>query len=202
MTIKNVVFDMGQVLLRFDGMMLSSAFTNDEGDARLLNAALFAHPSWSLLGAGAIDEGTMERVAAARLPERLHPNLHRALAEWDLHQPAITGTNRLAERIHAAGLGVYLLSNAGLRFERAHARIPCWDIMDGWVVSAYEGLMKPDPRIYQLLCDRYGLKPAECLFVDDNRDNVAGAMVAGMEAHLFVGADALGHELMQRGTEV
>ena len=80
--------------------------------------------------------------------------------------------------------GIYLLSNAGLRFERACTRIPCWSLMDGWVVSAFERLMKPDPSIYLLLCDRYGLEPSSCLFVDDNEDNVIGARAAGLAAYL------------------
>ena len=99
MGIENVIFDMGNVLLRFDGMLFSRIFTKDEDDARLLNEALFAHPSWSLLDAGVIDEDTMERIAQTRLPERLHAALHGALTEWDLHQPPIPGTNELARRL-------------------------------------------------------------------------------------------------------
>ena len=46
---------------------------------------------------------------------------------------------------------------------------------------------KPDPAIYQLLCERYGLTPAECLFVDDNADNCEGARIAGMQAVHYTG---------------
>lgn len=59
--------------------------------------------------------------------------------------------------------------------------------MDGRVVSGFERVMKPDPAIYLLLCGRYGLDPARCLFVDDNADNCRGAEVAGMRAHRFDG---------------
>ena len=59
--------------------------------------------------------------------------------------------------------------------------------MKGRVVSAEEKLMKPDPAIYELLCRRYGLVPAECLFVDDNADNCRGAEVAGMRSFHFTG---------------
>ena len=198
MGIENVIFDMGNVLLRFDGMLFSRIFTKNEDDARLLDEALFANPSWALLDAGVIDEDTMERIAQTRLPERLHTALHSALAEWDLNQPPIPGTNELARRLHEAGRGIYLLSNAGLRFERACTRIPCWSLMDGWVVSAFERLMKPDPSIYLLLCDRYGLEPSSCLFVDDNEDNVIGARAAGLAAYLFDDARGLEAELRRQ----
>ena len=71
--------------------------------------------------------------------------------------------------------------------------------MDGWVVSAFERLMKPDPSNYLLLCDRYGLEPSSCLFVDDNEDNVIGARAARLAAYLFDDARGLEAELRRRG---
>jgi HAD superfamily hydrolase (TIGR01509 family) len=189
--VRNVIFDMGGVLLRFDGLLFSRFYTSSEEDAAALNAALFSSSAWPLLDAGVISEPTIERMAQARLPERLWTNLHEALGHWQEHQPAIVETNEVVGRLHAAGYGCYLLSNAGLRFWRAKERIPSFPVMDGWVVSAFEHLMKPDPAIYLLLCERYGLDPAGCVFVDDNADNTRGAEAAGMHAHLFQGAAGL-----------
>ena len=98
-----------------------------------------------------------------------------------------------------AGYGCYVLSNAGTRFWRQKDRIPSFPLMDGWVVSAFERIMKPDPAIYLVLCERYGLNPASCLFVDDNADNVAGARVAGMQAHQFTSAQELEGYLRELG---
>ena len=67
---KVFVFDMGQVLLHFDGHEFSSLYVDSEEDAALLDAALFSSPTWSLLDAGVISEATMERVASSHLPER------------------------------------------------------------------------------------------------------------------------------------
>lgn len=197
--IENVIFDMGQVLLRFDGMMFARVFTDSEEDAVLLDEALFSSPAWPLLDSGTISEETMEMVAGNRLPERLHANLREAMADWDLHQPAIPETNELASRMKDAGLGLYLLSNAGVRFRRARNRIPCYPLLDGCVVSAFERLMKPDPRIYRLVCDRFGLAAESCLFVDDNPDNVEGAGVAGMQGYVFDDAAGLERFMAERG---
>ena len=98
-------------------------------------------------------------------------------------------TNDLARRLHQAGYDLYLLSNAGVRFDRAKGRIPVLPLLSGWVVSAYEHLMKPDPAIYALLCQRYGLEPSACLFVDDSQDNVEDARRAGMSAYRFTTAE-------------
>lgn len=197
--IKNVVFDMGGVLMRFRGIEFAREFTEGEKDAQALDEALFRNPSWALLDAGAIDAATMERVAAARLPKRLHPNLHECVHGWYRHRQTIPGTNDLVARLHGAGYGCYLLSNAGTNFMAFKDDIPAFSHMDGWVVSAFVHLMKPDPRIYRLLTDEYGLEPSECLFVDDNADNVRGAEVAGMRGHLFTTPEALEADLRARG---
>ncbi|MCI1665509.1 MAG: HAD family phosphatase [Atopobiaceae bacterium] len=194
--VENVVFDMGNVLLRWDPPFFSRLFTDDEADAELIRLALFDAPEWPLLDAGAISEDTMERIGELRLPEserdRLSPTLRRTFAEWDLHQQRIPETNALVERLHAEGTGCYLLTNAGMRFSRQRGNIPCADVMDGIVVSACERLMKPDPAIYLLLCERYGITPESCLFVDDGPRNVDGAMRAGMRGFVFDGdVDAL-----------
>jgi HAD superfamily hydrolase (TIGR01509 family) len=194
--IDNVVFDMGNVLLRWDPPFFSHLFAECERDAELICTCLFDAAEWPLLDAGAISEDTMERIAQLRLPEadreRLSPVLHRTFAEWDLHQVRIPETNDLVERLHAEGVGCYLLTNAGTRFCRQRGNIPCAHVMDGIVVSATEHLMKPDPDIYLLLCRRFGITPESCLFVDDSPRNVDGALRAGMRGFVFDGdADAL-----------
>lgn len=200
--VKNIIFDVGGVLVRFDGKLFARPYVEDDADAALIDGALFSSPFWPLLDAGAISEQTMERVAADTLPERLRSTLHECFADWHNHLPVIEGTNELAVRLHEAGYGCYILSNAGTRFWLQKDRIPSLPCMDGWIASAFERLMKPDPAIYLTLCERYGLRPEECLFVDDNAANVRGAEVAGMRAHLFAGADELEKHLGKLGLEV
>lgn len=185
--LRNVIFDMGNVLMRFDGPYFAGLFTSTPEDARLLNEALFGSPSWVLLDSGTVTHETVERVAAAHLPERLHPNLHECMAHWSEHSTPLKGTNELAARLKGEGYGIYVLTNASTRVRQQLDHMPAWPCVDGCVVSGIERLMKPDPAIYQLLCERYDLDPATCLFVDDNADNCVGARVAGMRALHFTG---------------
>ena len=67
------------------------------------------------------------------------------------------------------------------------------------VVSGEEKLLKPDPAIYYRALDRFGLKPAQALFVDDRQINVEGAEAVGMQGHLFTGADGLRSRLAAEG---
>lgn len=185
--IKNVVFDMGNVLMLFDGPYFSAQFTENEADATALQRALFGSPAWNLLDSGTISYDTMLRVARAHLDERLWPNLDACFADWATYSTPIEKTNALAAELKREGYGIYLLSNAGTRIHDQLSHMPAWNLMDGAVVSGEERLMKPDPAIYQLLCERYGLLADECLFVDDNTDNCEGARAAGMRAVRYTG---------------
>lgn len=185
--IKNVVFDMGNVLMLFDGPYFSAQFTDNETDAAALQRALFGSPAWNLLDSGTISYDTMLRVARAHLDERLWPNLEACFAGWAAYSTPIEETNALAAELKREGYGIYLLSNAGTRVHDQLGHMPTWDLMDGAVVSGEERLMKPDPAIYQLLCERYGLLAEECLFVDDNADYCEGACAAGMRSVRYTG---------------
>lgn len=180
--IRNVIFDMGNVLMTFDGPRFAGLFTDTPEDADLLDGALFGTTMWSLLDSGTISHETMRRHALAHLPERLHPNLNECFDHWPDHSEPIAATNELGIRLKREGYGIYVLSNANARIMDQLGHAPVTPYLDGCVVSAKERIMKPDPAIFRLLCLRYRLDPAECLFVDDNADNCEGARVAGLRA--------------------
>ena len=186
-SVKNVIFDMGNVLMTFDGPHFSSLFTDTPEDAALLQNALFGSTMWSLLDSGTISHETMTRYAENHLPERLHPNLHACIARWPDYSVPIEGVNDLAIRLKGEGYGIYVLTNANTRVMEQLGHAPALPFVDGYLVSAEERLMKPDPAIFRLICERFGLNPADCLFVDDNEDNCIGARVAGMHAYHFTG---------------
>ena len=161
--LRAIVFDMGNVLMTFDGPYFASCFTDTPEDAALLNDALFGAPIWALLDSGTVSHETALRVATAHLPERLRPNVEKCFRHWPELSEPLEDVNDL--------LG--------------HA--PATPHLDGVVVSGIERVMKPDPAIFLLLCERYGLAPEECIFIDDNADNCEGARVAGMHAYHFTG---------------
>lgn len=201
--IENVVFDMGGVLMYFEPERYARAHTTSDEDARLVADALFCTPEWWQLDGGVIGEETVERCSRERLPERLHPALHETFAHWDEGRRPMDDMNDLVERLRRTGMGLYLLSNAGTRFERFGPTLPCFHCFDGCVVSAFEHLVKPDPAIFALLCERYGLDPATCLFVDDSQRNVEGARLAGMRGFRYDGDEpALEGFLLEHGVEM
>ena len=109
----------------------------------------------------------------------------RMLGEAIARQEAIEPTERLLGDLKLAGYRLYVLSNMSREFIEFLRRQPVYRLFDGEVVSCEERTVKPEPRIYEILLDRYGLDPAETLFVDDRPANIAAAQRFGIEGFLF-----------------
>lgn len=100
--------------------------------------------------------------------------------------------NALVHRAHSDGVRTALLSNS---WGNAYPRDTWADMFDTVVISGEVGLRKPEPEIFALTCDRLGLAPAECVFVDDMPDNVEGARACGLAAIQHVSYDETAAEL-------
>src|SRR3546814_6091835 len=110
------------------------------------------------------------------------------------------GSLELVERLGAAGVPLFAIPNFGHEFwEGFRPTQPIFDRFRDIIVSGTEKLMKPDPAIYALAIERFGIDPAGALFVDDVAANVAGAESAGIAGHRFVDAAMLERALVARG---
>ncbi len=200
--IRNIVFDMGGVLLRFDSRGLARAHTETEDDAKLLWRATLGGAWWHRLDRGGGDDEVLSKMLPD-LPERLWPNAKALMEDWDESLAPNGEMVALAEELGENGYPRYLLSNTPWRFTRFRVKLPVLERFDGLVLSCQEGLIKPDPALYRLMFDRYGLKPEECFFIDDNSINIEGARFVGMSAHHFSGdMSALRRDLAAHGVNV
>jgi len=195
--IKNIIFDMGHVLLWYLPMPACQALTENGEDAQALRDAFFGGQLWVEIDHGRLDGEAFTSAVKALLPARLHPAvdaLYRGMPE-NIMSP-VEGMADVVDDAFRKGLHVYLLSNAGLWMSRRRDILPHVGRFDGIMFSADKGMVKPDPRLYQLLMKRYGLKPEECFFVEDRADNLRAAEALGWRTHPFAGdAQALKREL-------
>ena len=195
--VRAIVFDIGGVLLDWD----PSRVYRDRLDPAALDRFLseICTPEWNAtLDAGRpLDEACGE--LAARFPD--HAQLIHAWKRQDeMIAGEIAGTAEIVDRLKAAGVPLYLLSNMPADvFAARRARYQVLQRFDGAVVSGEEGVLKPSPEIFAILRDRYSLVPHETLFVDDQPANVAGARAAGFLAHRFVDAATLAAALREHG---
>ncbi len=196
---RNVIFDIGRVLIHWDMRVVFRRFLPDEAAV----AEFLAETGWHDWNIG-LDRGGRWDEAVADLAAR-HPR-HRAVIEashrcWHESVPGpIEGTVEILGALHAAGTPLYAITNFSLekwhetraRFEFLRTRFR--DV----VVSSEEGVIKPDPEIYRRCLDRNGLLAAECVFIDDSADNIAAAGALGIDGILFTDPPALAAALRAR----
>jgi putative hydrolase of the HAD superfamily len=151
---------------------------------------------------GTLCEETAEPLMCQRLPEHLHSAVHSLVSEWDNPMLPIAGMAELVEELKEKGYGIYLLSNASVRQHDYWPRVPGSEFFDGTLISADEKIMKPQPEIYRLCMQRFGLKPEECMFIDDVQANVDGAVACGIAGVVFKGAAALRSSLKAAGIRI
>lgn len=189
--IKNVVFDMGKVLVGYDGMRVCEHFIENESDRQQVHTAVFVSPEWVMLDMGVLTDEQALQSICTRLPKRLHETAALCMREWHNYcmwtlpemDPVIRG---LKER----GFGIYLCSNAAIRLLDCYPKvIPAVDCFDGLLFSADVKCIKPQKEIYRHLFDRFGLTPKECFFVDDVPVNIEGARACGMDGYCFWDGD-------------
>lgn len=185
--IRNIVFDMGKVLIDFDPAVFVRRLKLAEEDARFLMPQVFRSVEWANMDWGIMTDEEAVASICGRVPERLHDAVRRLVLEWDRPIMPIDGMEELIGGLKGAGYGIYLLSNASRRHPDYWPRIPASRFFDGVLVSYSVKTVKPQPEIYKMLCDRFGLKAEECFFVDDLPLNVAGACRSGMSGMVFHG---------------
>ena len=183
--IKNILFDMGNVLIYFDRNLFMDRLGLSKEDQALLNRELFVSLEWVRMDRGSLVEEQAVELICQRLPERLHEAAEQLVCHWDEPLIPVPGMYELIEELKAAGYGIYLLSNASLRQHAYWPRIEASKFFDGTLISADEGLMKPQPEIYRLILERFGLKAEESFFIDDLPANIEGAFYCGMPGAVF-----------------
>lgn len=198
MAVRNVVFDIGGVLLDWDPRHLYRQLINDPAELEWLLANVCTMEWNATLDAGRSFDEACDELAGH------HPEHAELIHAWkrqdDMVSGEIAGTAALVSRLCAGGVRMYLLTN--MPSQVFAARLARYDVLkgfDGAIVSGDEGVLKPSPEIFRLLTERYRLEPGETLFIDDSLVNVEGARAAGLRAHHFVDPKSLEAELVSRG---
>lgn len=189
--IRNIVFDMGKVLLDYDPVKVCRQFTDREEDVALIGKELFFSEEWVMLDRGDVTEEEALLRVQGRLPdERLKTMAAESLAHW--HEYNISpkpGMRELVIALKERGCRIYLCSNASLRLRVFQDQIPGIEYFDGTLVSAEERVLKPEPEIFERLFERYSLRPEESFFIDDLEANIEGARRCGMDGYCFADGD-------------
>jgi len=186
--IRNIVFDMGNVLVVFDPQyFMDLEGINDKDDRLLVYREVFHSIEWAQMDLGVLTEETAEPLILERIPERLRDSVKHLLSHWWEKRTCVPGMEELLRRLKDAGYRLYLLSNASILQHQYWPTFPVSRLFDGKLISCDYGIIKPNPEIYQLFIRKFGLNEKETLFVDDLPANVAAAVQCGWQGIVFQG---------------
>lgn len=193
--VRNVIFDFGGVLVRWQPEAVIAGFYTDHALRERVREAVFRHPDWVDIDRGTLSENTaIERFAA---------RMHRPAAEMrELMQhikdslTPLPDSVALLDELVERGVPVYGLSNMSAPiFALLQSRYDHWNRFHGIVISGEVGLVKPEPEIFHHIAERYGLIPAETVFIDDHLPNIESARRLGFRTIHFANAEQCRGEL-------
>lgn len=185
--IRNVVLDMGNVLLDFNPEVSLDLYCSSEEEKQIIRNELFHGPEWLMGDKGEIKDKDRFDLVKPRVPEEHHAALRNCADNWTICMTPLPGARDFCERIKDKGMNIYVLSNASDTFYDYFPKFLPLEFFNGVFVSSNYLMLKPDVEIYKTFLKEYDLKPEECLFVDDMEYNVEGARKAGMNAIRFNG---------------
>lgn len=186
--IRNIIFDMGNVLLDYDPNVCLDLYLKADEDKELFLRELFGGPEWVQLDLGTITREEVFETLCTRVPERLRVPLRQCLYNWQVCMKPLPGAETFLHALKTAGYCIFILSNASQLFYDYFPGFMPLAFFDGIVISSDVHVVKPDEKIYRHLLDTYRLKPEESLFIDDRADNVTGAERLGINAFQFTGS--------------
>ncbi len=190
--INTIIFDLGAVLIDWNPHHLyRKLIADDEQRQHFLDNICTSDWNEEQDAGRSLKEGT--ELLVAKHPEH-EENIRAFYSRWDeMLAGPIQGTVDVFKALKESGrYKIYALSNwSAETFEIAQQKFEFLNWFDGLVVSGLEKIRKPDPAFYQLLLDRYQVKPDEALFIDDNYRNILAAEALGIQSIHFTSAEEL-----------
>lgn len=196
--IRNMVFDIGNVLMDFRWKeYMHSLLGENEELIQAINRGIWHNGCWAAMDKGEMDGAATLRSAIASAPQyekEIRQTLANAAHAFHKNEYAVPWVQELKK----LGFHVYYLSNYSAFSIKANPGVLDFiPYMDGGVFSYQVKAVKPEPEIYRCLCEKYGLKPEECLFTDDVPENIKGAQACGFQGIVFESYEKTYPEIMK-----
>ncbi|MBO4914655.1 MAG: HAD-IA family hydrolase [Oscillospiraceae bacterium] len=202
--VKNILFDMGGVLLRFEPRLFVGRLGLDDADSEIILREVFHSLEWVCMDRNSMTEEEAFRSMCTRIPTRLHAAAREVFDHWDMPRLEMDGAYDLVKELSDNGYGLYLLSNASVRHSKYWPDLPLSKFFgDRLMVSAFHGVMKPEAAFFEKAFELFSLDRRECLFIDDFPVNMEGAMRVGLDGIVYHGdPELLRVRLREKGVKI
>lgn len=201
--IKNIIFDMGGVLIDYNPeKTVKEYFSKEHGE--ILLREILRNQIWNDKDRGIIFPDEIMELKRSVIPAEIFDKASEMVHNFYPYMPPFEKMCELIKELRAEGYGIYLLSNASSDFHERRSGIPALQYFDGVIISADYKLLKPEKEIYETLFDKFSLNPEECFFIDDVQKNIDGARAAGMDGHCYSHGDVeiLKNALREKGVRI
>lgn len=183
--IKNIVFDFGNVIIKWDVDAIIRKYTNEEDELKQLKETIFESEEWGKLDKGLISLEQAIEIFENKLPSNLKSKAKEIMSSWFEKVEFNEKTCNLIKKLKSNGYKIYGLSNINIQFYEYIKKKEIGQYFDGFIISAVEKMMKPDKEIYYKLFEKFSLDPNECFFIDDLEKNIAASKECGMRGFVF-----------------
>lgn len=188
--IKNIILDVGKVLVEWEPDVAFEKLGFDEETSRIVAQATVLSPDWNELDRSALSDAALLAKFIGNAPEyeqeirKVWENIGLPIYQYEYSRSWI-------QNMKANGYRVYILSNySRWTYENTTEALSFLEDVDGAVFSFQVQQIKPEPGIYRSLLDKYDLKPEECVFLDDRQENLDAAAAQGIAGIRFTTYEA------------
>lgn len=182
---KNIIFDMGNVLVSYQPQKIIAHYTTNPKDQQCLFEEIFHSVDWLKFDRGTITKDELAYNISQRIPTHLKHTSFELLNNWyDGIQP-IQKMSSIIQTLKEQQYHLFILSNASSDFHKFSHKIPCFNQFNGVFLSSDWHMLKPEREIYQAFYQHFQLIPSECFFIDDMPANIEQALNTGMQGFIF-----------------
>lgn len=172
--IKNIIFDLGNVIVQNPNIDTVKEFFKEEKDAINFHEYIFKSEFWKLMDLGKMNNleiaNTIKEEKVVDVTN--YDEVEKFMLNWFTKCNVNFKTMEIGKRLKQKGYNIYILSNMSkATFKYFSKKYEFFTMVDGAIVSAYEGIKKTDSKIFELLLKRYSLNSEECLLIDDDDTN-------------------------------
>lgn len=193
--IKNLIFDFGKVLVDYDFEAFFRKYIPDAKRCLAFTPVLYNVELQQLLDREEQPFDVIMEEIIARNKE-----FEAEIRIFNEHYPEIVtnemeGMRELLVQLKDEGYKLYGLTNWCSKVHLTMAQFDIFKLLDGYVISSEEKVIKPEAEIYRRLFNKFNLKPEECIFADDRAENIEGGRAVGMDGIVFKDAKQYESEL-------